>query len=107
MKRDSVQIVENPTVAQTLQVFKAVQKTTKIFTAVFIKKDGSIREMNCKCGVKKHLKGGELKYNAFDKGLLPVFDLKKGEYRMVNLNTIVSLEFRGKRYIFQRLTDEA
>ncbi len=28
----------------------------KIFKAKFVKKNGEIREMNCKLGVKKHLK---------------------------------------------------
>ena len=30
----------------------------KIFKATFLKKNGDVREMNCKIGVKKHLKGG-------------------------------------------------
>ena len=34
----------------------------RYFTVEFIKKDGSLRTMNCQKGVKKHLKGGQVYY---------------------------------------------
>ena len=71
-----------------------------IFSAVFIKKDGTLREMVCRLNVKKHLKGGELKYDAKGRGLLPVFDMQKEAYRMINLNTLVRLKISGKIYKF-------
>ena len=37
----------------------------KIFTAKFVKKDGEFRTINCRFGVKKHLKGGR-NYNVDD-----------------------------------------
>jgi hypothetical protein len=64
--------------------------------------DGSLkyrpRTMNARVGVKKHLKGGELPYDPKSKGLIPVFDMQKGEYRMVNSNTIQALNIGKKQY---------
>jgi len=70
-----------------------------IFSITFTKKDGSIRQMNCRFGVKKHLKGGELAYDPLSKGLLPVYDLKNEGYRMISLNTIIELKLNGESYI--------
>ena len=69
-----------------------------IFSVVFTKKNGELRKMICRRGVKKHLAGGELKYNAAEYKLLPVFDMSKGEYRMVNCESIGELVFAGKTY---------
>jgi len=70
----------------------------KIFTVVFIKKDGTVRSMNCRKGVTSHLSGGELKFSPEAKGLTVVFDMQKGEYRMVNVNTIQSIKIGGNEY---------
>ena len=70
----------------------------KIFTAEFLKKDGTLRKMNCRLGVTKHLKGGELKYNPDEYNYLPVFDLQAGEYRTINLNTLKKLTVEGVTY---------
>ena len=70
----------------------------KIFSAIFVKKDGTLRTMNCRLGVRKYLKGGTLKFNPSKKGLVVVFDITKREYRMINLNTVKSLKVRRKEY---------
>lgn len=72
----------------------------KIFTAVFKKKDGSIRTMNCRMNVAKYVNGKGLAFNPMDKGLLPVFDLQKDAYRFINLNTLMSIKANGKEYSF-------
>lgn len=80
---------------------KKIIKDTKgkFFTVTFIKRtDGSIRVMNARLGVKAYLKGGELPYNPEPKGLIPVFDIQKRAYRMINLNTIVNLKIGNKEY---------
>jgi hypothetical protein len=51
--------------------------------------------MNARFGVKKHLRGGELAYDASSKNLIPVFDLTKKEYRMINVSTIKKFK-KGK-----------
>jgi hypothetical protein len=68
----------------------------KIFTATFRKKDGSLRVMNCRLGVKKHLKGGQKSYNDDDFNYLTVFDLNKKAYRTINLNTLEQIKANGK-----------
>jgi hypothetical protein len=72
----------------------------QIFSAVFIKKNGERREMVCRLGVKKHLKGGELAYDAKARNLLPVFDMQKEDYRMININTLIELKIGGQVYKF-------
>jgi len=49
-----------------VEIIKEFVGKNKIFTATFIKKDGSTRVMNCQLGVKKHLKGGEQKFNPIE-----------------------------------------
>jgi hypothetical protein len=70
----------------------------KIFAVEFIKKDGSLRKMVCRLGVKKHLKGGELKYSPEDFNYLTVFDLQSEEYRTINVNTLKTITFEGVKY---------
>jgi len=69
-----------------------------IFTATFIKKDGSLRRMNCRRGVRKYLKGGVLKYNPKDRNLISVFDMKAQGYRMINIDTLQSLRMEREDY---------
>ena len=74
------------------------QNKGSIFSVVFLKKDGSIRHMTCRFGVKKHLKGGNLKFNPLDRSLLVVFDMQKESYRMINLETISNINMKGVDY---------
>jgi hypothetical protein len=76
----------------------------QIFSAVFIKKDGSERKMNCRRGVKKGQAGGTLKYNPADYGLMSVFDMQlcktpERAYRMLNVNTTTEIHTNKKRYL--------
>jgi len=82
-----------------------LRKSGSFFTAEFIKKDGTIRKMNCRCNVQKYRKGGTLGYNASEKGLLSVFDMEKLEYRMINLDTLISITFAGVKYLFNNVTE--
>ena len=70
----------------------------KFFSAVFTKKNGEKRLMNCRTNVSKYVKGVGLRFKPQDKGLMTVFDLTKGEYRFLNLTTLKSLKIRGKKY---------
>lgn len=81
----------------TIEQVKEMTKN-QIFSAVFIKKDGTVREMVCRLGVKKHLKGGELGYDARALNYLPVFDMQKQEYRMINFNTLLKIKISGVEY---------
>jgi len=84
-----------------LSRFKASEliKSTggKIFSAVFVKKDGSIRAINARIGVKINLKGG--KNGASDKNaLMTVYDMNAKGYRMINLATLQQLKIGGTVY---------
>ena len=78
----------------------------KFFSAVFTKKNGDKRLMNCRTKVKKYIKGVGLRFKTQDKGLMTVFDLTKGEYRFLNLNTLESLKINGQKYIITEKGDK-
>ena len=70
----------------------------RIFSVKFIKADGTERDMVCRTGVKAHLKGGELQYDPFEKGLLSFFDMTKKAYRMITLDRVLSIKLTGETY---------
>ena len=69
-----------------------------IFSVVFLKKNGELRYMTCRFGVKKHLKGGKLAFNPLERNLLVVFDMQKEAYRMINLETLMTINMKGTEY---------
>ena len=82
---------------QLLGAFKRIQQTDgQIFSARFVKKDGTVRDMVCRLGVKKGVTGVGMAYNPFDRNLVPVYDMQKGEFRMINMNTIQFLKMGGE-----------
>lgn len=70
----------------------------RIFSVTFQKKDGSERDMVCRLGVTKHLKGGELAYEPAEYDLMTVFDLQKNGYRMINLDTVKRVKVDGEEF---------
>jgi len=70
-----------------------------IFSVEFIKKDGSLRKMVARLGVKKGVKGVGMAYNPTEKGLLPVYDMQKLAFRMIVINTIQKLQIRGTQLV--------
>lgn len=77
------------------EFIKQVLRATdgKFFTVTFIKKDGSVRVMNCRLGVKKHLKGGTSTLDA--EKFLTVWDTQAKGYRAVNFDTVQSVAVDG------------
>ena len=71
---------------------KILQKGGRIFSVTFIKKDGTVRRMAARLGVRKGVKGVGLKFDPSERGLMVVFDMHKREFRMINLNTIIELK---------------
>lgn len=69
---------------------------TKIFTVEFIKKDGTLRKMNARLGVKKGVKGVGMAYKPTERNLLPVYDMQKQAFRMVNISTLIKITYDGK-----------
>ena len=78
----------------------------KIFTAHFIKKDGTPRTITGRTGVKKGNKGIGLSFDPIAKNLLPVLDMelaKKVEdinkaKRFINLSTVIWVQVDGVKY---------
>lgn len=73
----------------------------RIFSVYFQKKDGSMRKMVCRRGVKAYLKGGDLPYDPKAKMILPVFDMAIADYRSVNLRGLVSFNIGSETFIIQ------
>ena len=69
----------------------------RIFSATFVKKDGSVRQMVARIGVSKNLKGGTNGSSAKN-NLVTVYDMAKGGYRMINLKTLLTLKACGETY---------
>lgn len=74
-------------------------KGDKFFSVTFVKRgNGEIRKMNCRKGVKKHLKDGEKKYNPAEKQLVCVFDVGVEGYRSIPLDNIKHVKIEKKEY---------
>ena len=79
-------------------MLEQIKKTNgRIFSVTFVKKDGSVRKMTARLGVKKDLKGVGLKFNPSERSLVVVFDMHKRAYRMINLQTITTFKHESKR----------
>jgi len=71
----------------------------KIFRVSFIKRTtGELRHLNGRFGVRKGVKGVGMKYDPISKGLLPVYDIQKKEFRLINISGIREVEFQGTVY---------
>lgn len=82
------------------QAYELIKKQNNlIFEVKFEKKDGSIRDMNARLNVKKHLKGGTLTYDPASRGYIIAFDMQKKQYRTINTNTLISLKAKGDTYL--------
>jgi hypothetical protein len=78
----------------------------QIFGITFIKKNGEKRVMPKAVTsdspiYKRALRGGKLPYDPFKKGVFPVYDLIKRDFRMVNLNAIETLKVGSDVFIIQ------
>lgn len=85
---------------QKQNAMRAIERSKGlIFQVVFIKKNGQVRRMRCRLGVKKGVKGKGLAFNPRKKGLLCVYDVDKREFRMINLRTLLEVSVNGKKYV--------
>lgn len=85
------------TTIKALELIK--QSKGKTFSVVFTKKDNSLRLLNGRLGVTKHLTGKGLSYNPETRGLLNVYDMKAKGYRMVTISTIQGLKINKQEYV--------
>ncbi len=66
----------------------------RFFSVTFRKKDGTIRKMVARRGVKRNLQGNP-RYNPADYNLLVVWSVNDEAYRSINLNTILEVKANG------------
>ena len=90
--------MKTKTITSLEAYLKVKESEGKIFTIEFIKKDGSVRKMNARLGVKKGVTGVGLKFDPITKRLLPVYDMQKLAYRMINLSTLKTITINGEKY---------
>jgi hypothetical protein len=85
--------------------YDEIEKLTKrgeFFTVAFIKRTtGEERVMNCRTGVKKHLKGGSAAYNFKEKNLLSVYDVQAEGYRCIPVDAVTRLTINGETHTFE------
>ena len=71
----------------------------KIFNVTFIKRTtGEVRKMNARLGVSKYVTGEGLKFDPKKYTQIPVFEMPKKQYRMINLDGINQLVLEGEKY---------
>ena len=70
-----------------------------IFSVEFIKKDGTVRNMVARLNVKKGVNGNGMAYDPISKGLLPVWDMQKNAFRMINMKTVTKLQIKGEEVL--------
>lgn len=81
-------------------VLAGIVGKSQTFSVSFVKANGEVREMNCRLGVTKHLRGGD-STTAHKPNILTVFEMTKQQYRNINTNTLLSLKAGGKMYTFK------
>lgn len=78
----------------------------RFFTVEFVKKDGSVRRMNCRTGVKRYSNGGR-PTTAHIAKYVTVYDVVKRGYRTINADRILSLKCGGTEFRNKDLTKSA
>ena len=77
----------------------------QFFGVTFVKRTtGEIRTMHCRLGVtpKTQAKNPGFRFDPSGHGLLPVYDVQKKDYRMINLDGITQLRINGKVFDFTK-----
>ena len=75
---------------------KALTETNgRIFRVTFIKKDGTERVMVGRTRVSKGVNGTGMSFDPIARGLMPIFDMQKNAWRMVNAKTMTNLKCGG------------
>jgi len=78
------------------------QSKGRIFSATYIKKDLTERIINARIG--KHYKsktGKKAPYDPEKYNLKKVYDMKAKDFRIINLNTLITLSINKTKYIIK------
>ena len=79
---------KSPKGEKAVKMISEAGKSGKFFSCFFTKKDGTLREMNCRLGVEKHLKGGE---KTLTDNYICVYDVKANGYRAIDPEKVISI----------------
>ena len=84
---------------EAVEKIEAAKGSGRVFGVRFIKRTtGEVRDMNCRGGVRKHLRGGEQAYDPKTHRLVTVFDMVKGDYRSINCDSIIRIAVDGETF---------
>ena len=72
-----------------------------IFAATFTKKDNTIRTLTSRTGKQYTPTGNKAPYKPSDYNLIPLYDMKKKAFRMLNLNTLITLSINKTKYLIK------
>jgi len=78
-----------------VKLIESIVKDGRIFSVTFTKKNGEERVMTARLGVKKGINGKGMKYSARSRNMLPVFDMQKNAFRMINCDTVTRIKAQG------------
>lgn len=86
------------TTTQVEKILKTVSGNT-FFSVTFRKRSNpdEIRQMTCRFGVSKGVTGKGRRFEANEKGLISVYDVKNG-FRMIPIEGIMEIAIKGKTY---------
>ena len=91
---------------------KTINKTTakelikeskgKIFSTTFVKKDNTIRTLTSRTGKQYTPTGKAAPYKPSDYNLIALYDMRKKAFRMLNLNTLITLSINKEKYLVEQ-----
>ena len=73
----------------------------KIFSTTFIKKDNTIRTLTSRTGKQYTPTGKKAPYKPSDYNLIPLYDMRKKAFRMLNFKTLITLSINKTKYIIK------
>lgn len=76
-------------------IFDKLKQSGRIFSVTFIKKNGKIRRMNARFGVRKGVNGKGLSYDPKVVNNVIVFSMNDNEFRTFNLDSVLYIKNDG------------
>ena len=74
-----------------------------IFSTTYIKKDNTIRTLTSRTGKHYASKTGRTApYTPKDYNLIPLYDMRKKAFRMLNFNTLITLSINKEKYLIEQ-----
>tara|TARA_R110000823_G_scaffold275806_1_gene394487 strand:- start:97 stop:426 length:330 start_codon:yes stop_codon:yes gene_type:complete len=73
-----------------------------IFSTTFIKKDNTVRTLTSRTGKKYTPTGRKQPYKPEDYNLISLYDMKIKAFRMLNLNTLITLSINKQKYLIEQ-----